>query len=201
MKTYLVCALMLLVVAAHAAAPVAPGDEDEGPVLPPTPPDAQGLAIDITPEDKAEILQAAQMVRAMAEPMVCADLTATPTPLPNGDYQYPVVPCSSLNVVAPLGVPVRAGQGAAARPATPAAAQAPVGVPQVGEGSRLQAPAVADSVDFNTLQMKRLGTFDAMQGRPLNMNHASNLGYVQGYTEGQQRRMMPQSGGFGGFNR
>ncbi|RYG59890.1 MAG: hypothetical protein EON60_09020 [Alphaproteobacteria bacterium] len=195
MKPYLLCALMLFATAAHAAAPVAPTDEDEGPVLPLGQPDAQGLAMDITPEDKAEILKAAQMARQMAEPMVCANLTATPTPLPNGDYQYPVVPCSSLNVLAPLGVPMRAGQA----PARPAAV--PVGVPQVGAGSVLQTPAVADSVDLNTLQMKRLGTFDALQGRPLNMNHASNLGYVQGYTEGQQRRMMPQGRGFGGYNR
>jgi hypothetical protein len=57
---------------------------------------------------------------------------------------------------------------------------------------------------MNTLQMQRLGQLDAMQGRPVNMQNASVLGYMQGYVQGQQMRMqtLPErgrGGSFGGF--
>ncbi len=196
MKFY-VCALILLATTASAAESAT---QDEGPLMPLTTPDAQGFPADISPEDKADIVRASQIAKSMAEPMVCANLAAQPTPLPNGDFQYPVVPCVSLNITAPLGVPVPEGsRPAATTPQQPSAR--PVQAPQIGGGSAIQQPAVATDIDFNTLQMKRLGALDAMQGRPLNMNHASNLGYVQGYTEGQQKRAMPQGGGFGGIRR
>ena len=55
-------------------------------------------------------------------------------------------------------------------------------------------------MDLNVQQMRRLGELDAMQGRPINMNNDNNLGYLQGYTEGQQRKTRAP-GGFGGFGR
>lgn len=42
--------------------------------------------------------------------------------------------------------------------------------------------------DFNGQQLRRLGELDAMQGKALNMLYADDLGYLQGYTQGQKKR-------------
>lgn len=191
--------MMLVTAAAHAAAPAAPTDDFDLPIRAENPMNPAPSEID--PQDMADLEWSASVFRSLRAmtPTVCANLAVQPTPLPNGDFQYPLIPCGNLNVNAPLGAAVKQGSG----PAETAPSRRPVPVqPQAGAGSAIEAPAVANDIDFNTLQMKRLGALDAMQGRPLNMNHASNLGYIQGYTEGQQRRMAPQGQrGFGGYNR
>jgi hypothetical protein len=127
-------------------------------------------------------------------PKPCLDLSATPRTLPNGEDEYPTKVCVPVDYtksydedpqpVAPQGTPVQAS--AAARQ---------VGPPVEGD------PAVP--MDLNTLQMQRLGELDAMQGRPLSMQYATSLGYMQGYVSGQKRRMQaptrPNGGGFRGF--
>jgi hypothetical protein len=166
--------------------------------LRPFDPATSSVPNDIDAADVAAIQIAIAAQTAARHDMVCANLAAQPTPLPNGDFQYPVVPCSTLNITAPLGVPVKAGE----RPAA-AATQRRTGsvIPQPtanADGSPLTAGTM--TMDMNALQYKRLGHLDAIQGRPLNMNYANSLGYMQGYTEGQQQRMSPQ-GGFGGIRR
>lgn len=42
--------------------------------------------------------------------------------------------------------------------------------------------------DYTNQAAVRLGELDALQGRPLNMSYAENLGYLQGYTRGQKTR-------------
>ncbi len=92
---------------------------------------------------------------------------------------------------------------AAAAPATPAA---PAAVPQVqrpqptgpvlgaGEGMDLydlEAGTGGSATQYNGRELERLGQLDAMQGKPLNMDHASDINYVRGYTKGNERRTMP----------
>ena len=137
-------------------------------------------------------LDASVIQAAMAKPPEpCVNLTATPRPLPNGDDQYPPRACTDMDYTQPYR---EAAAQATARPmpqATPLATNVQVqggGVP----------------MDLNALQMQRLGELDAMQGRPINMQYASTLGYMQGYTNGQQRRTQAPSragGNFGGFGR
>lgn len=69
----------------------------------------------------------------------------------------------------------------------------PDGMTVVGQQDEAEPQA-----DLNVRQLMRLGELDAMQGKPLNMSHSSDLGYLQGYTNGQIKR---QQGGNGGFGR
>lgn len=151
-------------------------------------------------EIEAEFNRLKTMAETMSEPMICADLTATPTPLANGDMQYPTKPCRGIEVdVAPDEPTVRDAVPDVV-PAMPTRAGTPVtGNPVIQP--TLQAPQPIAVQDLNVLQMKRLGQLDAMQGRPINMQNASNLGYLQGYTDGQRMRMQTPGGGFGGYNR
>jgi len=46
--------------------------------------------------------------------------------------------------------------------------------------------------NYNGRELERLGELDAMQGRPLNMDRASDVNYLKGYTRGNERRMAPK---------
>ncbi len=168
---------------------------------PVVPLDENGIPLAAPAQVRNEILENIRKAKARMVPAVCADLTATPTPLPNGDMQFPVIPCKNVDMR--IGPDTAQPQPTApvARPQTaPAAVSAPV---RAGQGTNLResGPVASTGPDLNVLQMRRLGQLDAMQGRPINMGNASNLGSMQGYTEGQQRRMQGPTGGFGGMRR
>lgn len=69
--------------------------------------------------------------------------------------------------------------------------QQPAGAPQPEEADE----AGGIQTNYNNLQLARLGELDAMQGHPLNMKYADDLGYLQGYTRGQQRRAQGPAAG------
>ena len=198
MKSWLVCGLMLLGMAAHA-------QELADKALPRVPVDENGMPLSLSAAERRALVNEMKAGAMMSEPMVCADLSATPVALANGDFQYPVKPCKKIDVsTAPDPASLPQEQP---RSVQSVRANAPV---QAGGGSPVQPQAVmndggqagaAATGNLNMLQMKRYGELDAMQGRPINMNYANNLGYIQGYTEGQARRMRGPQGGFGGFNR
>ena len=134
------------------------------------------------------------IAEAMAKPPEpCRDLTATPRPLPNGDDLYPEIPCKGVDYTQSYA------ETAAQATAQPAPKQ-PQNIVQPAPDVQVQGGGVR--MDLNTLQMQRLGELDAMQGKAINMQYASTLGYMQGYTAGQQRRMnvpgQPRRG-FGGY--
>lgn len=123
----------------------------------------------------------------------CADLTATPTRLPNGDDQYPVIPCKPVDYMTPPP-PAEPEEQAVPKPQP----KAPVTLEELEQGTVPQA-AAEEQMDYNNLQMRRLGDMDARQGKPINMNYGGNLYYLQGYTQGQKERLKaPGANGFGG---
>lgn len=56
----------------------------------------------------------------------------------------------------------------------------------------LEAGTGGTMTNYSGRELERLGELDAMQGKPLNMERASDVNYLRGYTKGQERRMMPQ---------
>lgn len=133
------------------------------------------------------------------EPQTCADLSATPTPLPNGDMQFPMIPCKQADYKQPLGEPAQAEPEVPVVPRPVVKPEQPL--PTLDELEQGGAPEANDSVNYNNLQMMRLGELDARQGRPLNMSHADDLFYMKGYTKGQDQRLNSrQPGGFGGVS-
>ncbi|PZP40339.1 MAG: hypothetical protein DI585_01300 [Pseudomonas fluorescens] len=99
----------------------------------------------------------------------------------------------------PVG-PTNAPEGAVTAPV--AAPAQPAG-PAIGsgEGADLddleQGTAGGIQTQYNNREMVKVGQFDALQGRPVNMQYANNLEYLQGYTQGQKIRA-EQNGGAGG---
>jgi len=102
--------------------------------------------------------------------------------------------CKKVDYSSPLG-PLPAKEGLA----LPDEAKKAVWQPPERETARIVVPQPTDEADvpekvdqnyeYNYKQFRRLGELDAQQGKPMNMKYAGNLGYLKGYTEGQDARL------------
>ncbi|TKW60545.1 MAG: hypothetical protein DI628_06485 [Blastochloris viridis] len=117
----------------------------------------------------------------------------------------PSAACRGPNYASSLG-PIIDYNKTAARPAPAALPDALA--PAVQQRPRPNGPVLGagDGVDlydlengtggtltnYNGRELERLGELDAMQGRPLNMDRASDVNYLKGYTRGSERRMAPK---------
>lgn len=106
-----------------------------------------------------------------------------------GSSLGPIIDYDALAKKVPVAKPVTT-------PLTQPERPKPVG-PLLGAGEGvdmydLEAGTGGAPTTYKDRQMERLGELDALQGKPLNMNYAQNLSYLKGYTQGNERKVMPK---------
>lgn len=110
------------------------------------------------------------------------------------DYASSLGPIIDYEALAKKALPT--AKPVAAPLATPPQRPRPEG-PLLGAGEGvdmydLEAGTGGATTTYKDRQLERLGELDALQGKPLNMEHAQSLSYLKGYTQGNERRVMPK---------
>jgi hypothetical protein len=106
--------------------------------------------------------------------------------------------CNPPNPASPLG-PIRPAEPVMVKKEwqAPARETVRIEIPQVTVQDVDVPVAEEQNFGYNYKESMRLGQMDAVQGKAMNMKYASNLGYLKGYTKGQED--MAKNGGGGGF--